>query len=349
MKQTVIIAACMLAYACSPVFASTILGGAGATFPHPLYKKLIAAYQAIEDVRITYDAVGSGEGIKRLMKRSVDFGATDAFLSEEERRSADGPIVHIPACIGAVAIVYNLPGRPELRFTPDVLADIFLGNITVWNDGRIAALNAELQLPELAITIVHRSDSSGTTFVFSDYLSRISPAWRERCGCSKLIRWQVGVGLEGSSGVADFVKRIPGSISYVERTYVETNQLAAAALRNKSGRYVKPTIESISAAADIHLPENACIMITDTSAPSGYPISAFSYLIVYQQQRYENRSLAQAQALIGFLWWVIHEGQQYNRLQLYAPLPVSAVKATERLLHTIYYGDRQLTDAVLTQ
>ncbi len=333
----------------SPVCAGTVLVGAGATFPHPLYKTLIREYQKLEDVRITYDAVGSGEGIKRLIHRSVDFGATDAFLSEEEHRSAGEAIIHIPTCIGAVAIVYNMPDMPELRFTTDVLADIFLGNITLWNDGRIAAVNKGIQLPGMEITIVHRSDSSGTTFVFSDYLSKVSPEWMERYGCDKLIHWPAGIGLEGSSGVVDFVKKIPGSISYVERSYVEANNLAAAALQNKSGRFIRPTIESVSAAADIRLPESTCIMITDTSAPSGYPISAFSYLIVYQQQRYENRSLARAQALVSFLWWIIHEGQQYNRPFLYAPLPSSAVNATEQLLHAMRYGDVPLTEGLAAQ
>jgi phosphate transport system substrate-binding protein len=343
MKYLVVIPSFLLLLAYSPVCAGTVLGGAGATFPHPLYQKLILEYQAREDVRITYDAVGSGEGIKRLIHRSVDFGATDAFLSEDEHRSAGEAIVHIPTCIGAVAVVYNLPDMPELRFTPDVLADIFLGRITVWNDAKIAAVNKGIPLPALDITVVHRSDSSGTTFVFSDYLSKVSPEWKERCGCSKLIRWPVGVGLDGSSGVADFVKKIPGSISYVERSYVESNQLAAAAVQNRSGRFVRPTIESISAAADIRLPESTCIMITDTSSPSGYPISAFSYLIVYQQQCYENRPFARAQALVKFLWWILHAGQQYNQSLQYAPLPPSAVNATEQLLHAMRYGDVQLT------
>jgi phosphate transport system substrate-binding protein len=322
--------------------ADVILNGAGATFPEPLYLKWIASYETSTTQRISYQAVGSGEGIRQLLTQSVDFGATDAFLSDKELHEATAPILHLPTCLGAVAITYNLPGRPELKFTPELLSGIFLGDITKWSDPRIAKINKGVKFPDLEIRVLHRSDSSGTTFIFSDYLSKVSSTWRKKIGTGKTVRWPTGLGLTGNSKVAEFIQRIPGSIGYVEHSYVKDQDLPTATIRNQAGNFIKPTRESVTAAADVELPDDSRIMITDTRAENGYPISAFTYLIFFKEQAYRARPQARAQALAQFLWWVIHEGQGLTQESSYAPLPKVAVERAERILNSMTYTGEPL-------
>jgi phosphate transport system substrate-binding protein len=319
-----------------------ILKGAGATFPHPLYKKWMKVYKSNTGVRINYQAVGSGKGIKALLKQEVDFGATDAFLSDGEMEKAGQAILHIPTCLGAVAIFYNLPGDPALRLTPGLLADIFLGKVTQWSDQRIAKLNKEVKLPDRRIMVVHRSDSSGTTFIFTNYLSAVCRQWGKKVGSGKIVRWPTGVGVERNPGVLEYVQKIPGAIGYVEFTYAVNAKMPTAAIQNRSGEFIKPFLESVSAAARVPIPPDTRTLIIDTSSAQGYPISGFTWLIFYKEQSYNSRTPERAKALARYLWWVTHEGQRYNREMLYGTLSDEAVRKAENIIHLLTFNGEKI-------
>ncbi len=322
--------------------AQPILKGAGATFPSPLYYKWIDTSKKQHSARISYKEAGSSEGIRLLLARKVDFGATDIFLSESEMKRSPAPLVHIPTCIGAVAVIYNLSGYPDIRMTPDVLAEIFLGRITSWADPRISGMNRHLKLPAVPIAVVHRSEGSGTTYLLTDYLSKVSALWKKAVGAGKAVRWPVGFGVEENSGVADLVKRIPGSIGYVSLNYAIRKGLPSAWLMNRAGRFVKPTVQSASAAASVDLSRDARILFTNSNAPDGYPISGFTYILLFQEQAYKDRSKNKALALAHFLWWCIHEGQREAAPLHYAPLPPEAVSIAENLLRSLTYAGQPL-------
>ncbi len=321
-----------------------IINGAGATFPSLLYQKWIEIYEQNHNIRIIYEPVGSSEGRKLFLNKKIDFAGTDFFLSEKEITEVGEEIVHIPTCVGAVAIIYHLPNHSMMRFTPDLLADIFLGRIDNWSDKRIQKINPALHLPNLKIRVIHRAEGSGTTFVFSDYLSKVSSEWQQKVGRGKILRWPTGLGLEGNSGIAEFVKKIPGSISYVQLSYAKKNKLPTALIKNKSGKYVIPTLESVSKAADVKLPDNTCILLTDTEAEQGYPISAFTYIIIYREMASSGKSISKAKSLIEFVHWMIHEGQHFTTPLDYSPLPKSAVKKAEYILYQTTCKNRLLID-----
>ena len=338
---TIVLAALMVAvFPVLPGHAASelILKGAGATFPHPLYNKWIEEYQRQTGARVSYQAVGSGQGIRELLAYHVDFGATDAFLSDEElNEAAPFRILHIPTCIGAVVVIYHLPENPNLRLTPDTLADIFLGRITRWSSSRIAEHNPGVTLPAQDITVVHRSDESGTTFLFTDYLSKVSPDWDARVGHGQSVRWPVGYGVDGNPRVAEFVSRIPGGIGFVEMAHAIHTGLPFASLRNQSGIFVHPSTDSVTAAADVGIPADARVLFTNTSADGGYPISAFTYLIVYQDQSQDNRPLQQAESLSRFLQWTVTKGQRFNESLCYAPLTQPARTTAEAIIQSLRY------------
>lgn len=335
MAMGVAMAICLL----SPGFgAEKELIGAGATLPYPLYAKMFDAYHEETGVEVNYQAIGSGGGIRQLINRTVDFGATDAFMSEEEVAAEGNYILHVPTCLGAVIITYNLPGTSQLRFTPDIVADIFLGKIKKWNDERIASVNDGVNLPDTNIVVVHRSDGSGTTFVFSDYLSKVSDEWEKKVGMGKVLNWPVGLGAKGNPGVAGLVKQIPGAIGYVELTYALQNEMPVGLVKNSSGNFIQPTITSVTAAANIDLPEHTRVSITNTGAAEGYPISSFTWLIFYKEQNYGGRSKEKAQELVKLLWWVIHEGQRFCESLHYAPLPEDAVEKAEDIIRSVVYN-----------
>ncbi len=328
--------------------ADEILNGAGATFPFPLYEKWIDVYRKKSGVRISYRAVGSGSGIRQLLEREVDFGGTDVFMSADELDQASGNILHIPTCLGAVTIIYHLPGNPVLKFTPMLISDIFMGKITHWSDQRISDVNPESSLPDLEISVVHRSEESGTTFIFTDYLSKVDPKWRDKVGRGKKVWWLTGMGVEGNPGVAEFVKKIPGSIGYVELAYAKCHHLPVGWVKNRSGHFVAPALNSVSSAAEVPLPPDTRILITDTAAPEGYPISAFTWLIFYKEQSYDQRTRDKAAQLGRFLWWAIHEGQQYtNHDLLYAPLPRSAVRKAEAMIRAMRFEGAPLIETAI--
>lgn len=325
---------------CESLCAQPIINGAGATFPSPLYYKWISASRQDIPARILYRETGSSEGLRLLMSRKIDFGASDFFLSDTEMRKAPAPLLHIPTCIGAVAIIYNLADHPEIRLTSDILADIFQGRITFWTDSRIRKVNPRLSLPPLKITLIHRSEGSGTTFLLTDHLSKVSPSWRKLVGTGQTVRWPRGLGVEGNAGVAGMVKKIPGSIGYVSLNYAVKNSLPAAALQNASGRFIKPTVESVSAAASAVLPPDGRLILTNNSAPDAYPVCGFTYMVVFRELAYKGQSLEYARTMAKFLWWCVHDGQRYAEPLHYAPLPKETVKQVEQIIRSIAYKGR---------
>jgi len=319
------------------------LVGAGATFPAPFYTKIFDEYNKQFGVKINYQAVGSGAGQSQLKNKTVDFGASDVVVADADLSTYPTPIVHIPVVAGAAVVTYNLPGDPELKLTPDVLADIFLGKINRWNDARITALNPSANLPKTTITVVHRSDGSGTTAVFSDYLSKVSEPWKSGVGAGQSLKWPVGVGGKGNAGVAGLVKQLPGAVGYVELIYVLQNNMPYASLKNKSGSFVKPSLASTTAAANVTIPEDVTrTSLTNTDAADGYPISTFTWILLYREQGYDNRTQAKADAQAKLLWWMIHDGQKYAEALSYAALPKAVVAKAEVLIKSLTFNGAAL-------
>lgn len=316
--------------------------GAGATFPYPLYSKMFDVYYAKTGVKVNYQAIGSGGGIRQLLNKTVDFGATDAFMTDLELQDAPSEILHIPICLGAVVITYNLQGIDDLKLTGALLADIYLGKIKEWSDERIREINPGLDLPKEAIVVVHRSDGSGTTMIFTDYLSKASKEWEKKVGKGKAINWPIGLGAKGNPGVSGLVKQIKGSIGYVELAYVIQNKMAYASIKNSAGRFVKPTLLAISKSADIELPEDMRVSLTDTKSPQGYPISGFTWILVYKEQKYPSHNFKKAVELAKLLWWMIHGGQRYTNSLHYAPLTEGAVRRAERMIRSITHGGKRI-------
>jgi phosphate transport system substrate-binding protein len=316
--------------------SSVNLQGAGATFPNPLYQKWLSEYgQRHPNVKIDYQSIGSGGGVKQLKEQTVDFGASDSPMKDEDLKSAPGEIVHIPTVLGAVVITYNLQGvNQPLRFSPDVLADIFLGKIKKWNDPRIAADNPGVSLPATDITVVHRSDSSGTSAVFTDYLSKISSEWKEKVGAGVSPSWPVGLGGKGNEGVTGQVKQTPNTIGYVELVYAVQNKLPVAQIKNAGGNFITPSIDAVTAAASASaaiMPEDLRVSITNATGPQAYPISSYTYILVYKNQK----DAGKGKALVEFLWWGIHDGEGFAKDLQYAPLPADIVKRAEAKINSV--------------
>jgi len=319
------------------------LQGAGATFPNPLYQKWLSEYgKAHANIKIDYQSIGSGGGIKQIQSRTVDFGASDSPMKDEDLKAAPGELLHIPTVLGAVVITYNLSGVSQpLRFSPDVVADIFLGKIKKWNDARIKADNANTTLPDSDITVVHRSDGSGTSAVFTDYLSKVSAEWKEKVGAGTSPNWPVGIGGKGNEGVTGQVKQTPNTIGYVELAYAVQNKLPVALLKNKSGNFIEPSIDAVTAAAAGALaatPEDLRVSITDSAGATAYPISSYTYILAYKNQSDE----AKGKALVDFLWWGIHDGESFAKDLQYAPLPAEIVKRAEAKITSITAGGKSL-------
>jgi len=317
--------------------AQTLLGS-GATFPAPAYTKMFDEYNKITGVKVNYQAIGSSGGLKNIQDRVVDFGGSDSYVKDSDFSKYPAQIVHIPTVIGAVVLTYNLPGNPNLRLTGEVISKMYLGSIAKWNDAAIAELNPGVKLPNLAIMPVYRSDGSGTTFNFTAYLSAVSPEWKSNAGNANSVSWPTGIGAAQNAGVAGVVKQTPGSVGYVELAYAVQNKMAVAAIRNASGNWIEPSLESISAAAAGAFPADTRILLVNTDAKAGYPISALTWIVVYRDQKYGNRSLAQAEQLAKLLWWMIHDGQKYVSALDYAVLPAPAVKAAEAIVKSLSYN-----------
>jgi phosphate transport system substrate-binding protein len=324
--------------------SSVALNGAGATFPYPIYSKWFSDYATSTGVKINYQSIGSGGGIKQLSEGTVDFGATDGPMTDAELAAAKGgKILHFPTVLGADAVTYNLPEVTQpLRLTGEIVADIFLGRITKWNDPRIAAENSGVTLPSADILVVHRTDGSGTTYIFTDYLSTVSPAWAAGPGRGKSVQWPVGLGGKGNEGVAGQVKQTPGTIGYVELAYATQNRLPVAQIRNAAGNFVAPSIESITAAAegatDALPPESDYrISIVNATGANAYPISSFTWLLVYETQA----DATKGQKLVDFMRWMYSEGQKSAAALDYAPLPPALATQLVTRLSTIQVGSTQ--------
>jgi phosphate transport system substrate-binding protein len=319
------------------------LHGAGATFPNPLYQKWLSEYGKLHaNVRIDYQSIGSGGGIKQLKEQTVDFGASDAAMKDEDLKSAPGEILHIPTVLGAVIITYNLAGVSQaLRFSPETIADIFLGKIKKWNDQKISADNPGVTLPANDIIAVTRSDGSGTSAVFTDYLSKVSPEWKEKVGSGTSPRWPTGISGKGNEGVTGQVKNTPNTIGYVELAYAIQNKLPVAQIKNSSGNFIEPSIDSVTAAAAAsaaNTPDDLRVSITNASGAQAYPISSYTYILVYKDQK----DAAKGKALVDFLWWGIHDGEAYAKELQYAPLPADIVKRAEGKINSITAGGTPL-------
>lgn len=318
--------------------SSVTLTGAGATFPMPFYNQLISDYSAKNGMLVTYGGIGSGGGIKSLKDKVVDFGASDAFLSDKEASEFSSPIVHIPTCLGAVVLAYNLPGINSLKLKNDVLAKIFLGEITRWNDKEIKAENPEAKLPDMNISVIYRSDGSGTTFIFSDYMTKISDKWAKTIGTGKALKWPVGMGAKGNPGVAGTISQTVGAFGYIGSEYAFAQKIPFVKLKNKAGNYIEPSVESVSAAAQGDIPADTRVMLTNSSDPKAYPISGFTWIILYKEQSYNGRSLQQAEGTLKFLQWLLGpDAQAVAPKVAYAPLPKKAVTLAEIILKSVTY------------
>ncbi|GAB7027800.1 phosphate ABC transporter substrate-binding protein PstS [Geotalea toluenoxydans] len=316
--------------------AETLINGAGATFPYPLYSKWFTEYAKVDpSVKFNYQSIGSGGGIKQITAQTVDFGASDKFLSDSDLKAAPGKLLHIPTVMGAVVVTYNIPGVAKgLKLSSEDVADIFLGKITKWNDPKIANDNPGINLPNQSIMVVHRSDGSGTTSIFTDYLSSVSQEWSGKVGKGSSVKWPVGLGGKGNEGVAGQVKTTQYTIGYVELAYAVENKLPYASLKNKSGVFVEPTIKTTSAAAAgaaKSMPADYRISLVNQPGKDSYPIVGFTWLLVYQDQK----DKAKGKKLVEFLNWELKHGQKMAEKILYAPLPANVAKMVEKTIKTI--------------
>ncbi|MFN7914887.1 MAG: phosphate ABC transporter substrate-binding protein PstS [Vicinamibacterales bacterium] len=303
------------------------INGAGATFPYPIYSKWFDEYRKKnEAVQINYQSIGSGGGIRQVTNQTVFFGATDGPMTDEQLKAAPGALLHLPMVLGADVPVYNLPGvTAELKFTGPLLADIFLGKVKKWNDPAIAAVNAGVTLPGTDITVVHRSDGSGTTYIWVDFLSKVSPEWKEKVGVATSVNWPAGVGGKGNEGVAGLVSQTPGAIGYVELIYALQNKIAFGAVQNASGEFVKASTASVTAAAAsaaASMPADFRVSITNAAGTGAYPVSSFTWLLLYE----DAKDKAQAKGMVEFVKWALTDGQQFAAQLGYAPLPQDVVK-----------------------
>jgi phosphate transport system substrate-binding protein len=311
---------CVLLVA-GPGLGQTALNGAGATFPYPIYSKWFSEYHKQRpEVQINYQSIGSGGGIRQVLAGTVDFGATDSPMTDDQLRQAKTPILHIPTVLGAVVPAYNVPGiKGEVKFTPQALAGIFLGKITSWNDKAITDANPGVNFPNQPIVVVHRSDGSGTTFVWTDYLSKVSPEWKNQAGKGTSVKWPVGLGGKGNEGVAGMVRQIEGSIGYVELIYAEQNKIPYGSVKNSAGTFVKPSLDSTTAAAASvkNMPDDFRVSITNPPGKDAYPVASFTWLLVPTKAKDPNKG----QIIKEFLNWMLDQGQELAKQLTYAPLP----------------------------
>lgn len=313
------------------------LTGSGSSFVYPLFSKMFAEYKADA---VNYQSVGSGAGQKQLKDRVVDFAGTDVPIPDADISGYPGKVLTIPVTLGAVVPVYNVPGvSAELKFSGRVLADIYLGKVRMWNDPALVKLNAGVALPPLPITVVHRSDGSGTTGVWTEYLGKVNPEWKGKVGSATSVQWPLGVGAKGSDGVAGAVKSTPGSLGYVELTYALSNKINYGSVQNRAGQFVKASTAGVqAAAASVVMPTGGIVSITNATGAQSYPISTYSYVIFYQDQKYGSRTAAQASALKNLLTYIVTGGQAFGEALSYVPLPQSAQTRARAIISTMTFG-----------
>jgi phosphate transport system substrate-binding protein len=315
--------------------AQLLINGAGATFPYPIYSKWFDEYAKVDpSVRFNYQSIGSGGGQKQITARTVDFGASDGPMSDENLAKAPGKLLHIPTVAGADVITYNLPGNPKLKLDGDTIVNIFLGNITKWNDPKIAALNPGVALPDLPLIVVHRSDGSGTTYIFVDYLSSISPVWADSVGKGTSVKWPVGIGGKGNEGVAGQVKQLSGAVGYVELIYAKQNKMPYADVKNTSGNFITPSLDSVTAAlATAKIPDDFRFSMVNAPGDQAYPIAGTTWLLVYEQQK----DAAKGKKLVEFLNWALTKGEGMASSLDYASLPENVQQRVLERIKTIKY------------
>src|SRR5881409_1382105 len=313
--------------------AQMMINGAGATFPYPIYSKWFDEYAKVDpSVRFNYQSIGSGGGQKQILAQTVDFGASDGPMSDENLSKAPGKILHLPTVAGAVVMTYNLPGNPALKLDGETIADIFLGKIKKWNDPKISASNPGAKLPENEIVVVHRSDGSGTTFIFTDYVSKVSAEWKQKAGNNTSVNWPTGIGGKGNEGVSGQVKQTPGAIGYVELIYAVQNKMPYAEVKNSAGEFVTPTLESITAAlATAEIPDDFRFSMTNAPGKDAYPICGATWLLVYEQQK----DATKGKKLVEFLKWAVKDGEKMDRDLQYAPLPENLQERVLKRIHEI--------------
>ena len=319
-----------------PAMAQTTLNGAGATFPYPMYSKWFSEYHKLHsDIEINYQAIGSGGGIRQMLAGTVDFGTSDGPMTDEQLAQSKEKILHVPTVLGAVVPAYNVPGvSGDVKFTPEVLAGIFLGKITNWNDKAIAAANPGVKFPDQSIIVVHRSDGSGTTYIFTDYLSKVSSDWQTTVGKGTSVKWPVGLGGKGNEGVAGVIRQMQGALGYVELIYAVQNNIPYGVVRNAAGVYVKASLDSVTAAAGSvkSMPADFRVSITNAPGKDAYPISSFTWLLIPAQAKSPDKG----KILLDFLNWMLDDGQRMTAALTYAPLPQNVaekVKAEVRQVH----------------
>ena len=317
-----------------PAFGQTTLNGAGATFPYPMYSKWFSEYHKLHsDIQINYQSIGSGGGIRQVLANTVDFGASDGPMTDEQLSQSKVKILHIPTVLGSVVPAYNVPGvSGEIKFTPQALAGIFLGKITSWNDPALTKDNASLNLPNQPIVVVHRSDGSGTTFIFTDYLSKVSSEWQSSVGKGTSVKWPLGLGNKGNEGVAGMIRQLPGSIGYVELIYAVQNKIPYGVVKNAAGAYVKASLESTTAAAASvkTMPADFRVSITNAPGKDAYPISSFTWLLIPAQSK-DNKG----KILADFLTWMVDDGQKMTQELTYAPLPESVAQKVKAAIKEV--------------
>jgi phosphate transport system substrate-binding protein len=318
-----------------PVAAQTTLNGAGATFPNPMYSKWFSEYHKLHpDIEVNYQSIGSGGGIRQVIAGTVDFGATDGPMTDDQLKEAKTKILHFPTVLGADVPAYNVPGiSVELKFTPEVLAGIFLGKISKWNDKAITSPNPGVNLPDRDIVVVHRSDGSGTTYIWTDYLSKVSPEWQSQVGKGTSVKWPVGLGGKGNEGVAGMIRQLPGSIGYVELIYAVQNNIPYGSVKNAAGTFVKASLESVTAAAASapKMPADFRVSITNAPGKDAYPISSFTWLLIPEQ----SKDPAKGKILAAFLNWMVTDGQKMTAALSYAPLPEGVVQKEKEAIKLV--------------
>jgi phosphate transport system substrate-binding protein len=330
-----ILASALLVGISATASAQMTINGAGATFPYPIYSKWFDEYAQVDpSVRFNYQSIGSGGGQKQILAQTVDFGASDGPMSDANLAKAPGKLLHIPTVAGAVVITYNLPGSPTLKLDGETIADIYLKKITKWNDPKLTALNPGVSFPDQPIVVVHRSDGSGTTFIFTNYLSKISPEWKQKVGNDTSVNWPTGLGGKGNEGVSGQVKQTPGAIGYVELIYAIQNKMPYADLKNAAGSFIKPTLGSVTAAmATAKIPDDFRFTMTNAPGKDAYPIAGATWLLVYQHQKDEVKG----KKLVEFLRWMVTKGENMAKTLDYAPLPQNLRERVLKRISEIKY------------
>lgn len=319
------------------------LSGAGATFPEPYYKMIFKKFTEQTKADVSYGAIGSGGGYRSLKDRTVDFGASDVFLSEEEMNALPAPAIHIPTTMGAVVLSFNIDGVDSLKLDSDLISGIFLGTIKTWDDPAIAKENADVKLPSTPITVVYRSDGSGSTAVFSQYMSKVNAEWKDKIGEGKSLNFPVGVSAKGNAGVAGLIAETKGAIGYIGSEYAMAMNLKMAQLKNKSGRFISVNTKSISAAANVNMPEDTRTFITDSDNPDAYPISTLTWILVYKEQKYDGRSIDKAKSLKALLQFILSDESQALAPQInYAPLSGVALEKARKAVENMTYDGKKL-------